>query len=133
MERQTILDTPGASLWYYPKEKIVHHQIHRYVCGPELRELLTRGGEVLKKNGARKWLSDDRKNGPLSKEDGQWADQIWLPPVVAAGWNTWAMVHPELVIGQMNVKQFTDGFAKKGLTVKVFDDPAKAMAWLAGL
>ncbi len=133
MERQTLLETPSVSLWYYPKEGIIHHEIRQYVFGAELRKLLTTGGEALKKNHARKWLSDDRKNGPLSKEDGQWADKVWLPPIVAAGWNTWAMVQPELVIGQMNVKQFTDGFAKRGLTVKVFDDPARAMAWLAGL
>ncbi len=133
MERESILSTPAASLWSYPKLKIVHHEIHKYIFGPELREVLTRGGEVLRANHAHKWLSDDRKNGPLTKEDGQWANDVWRPGVIAAGWNAWAMVQPAMVIGQMNIKQFTDSFAKLGLKVRVFDAPEPAMDWLTGV
>jgi hypothetical protein len=130
MDRQIILDTPGATLWYYPATRLVHHEIHRYIFGKEFRDLLLKGTEVLRQNRGTRWLSDDRKNGALSKDDGQWTVDVWLPPTLAAGWKAWAMVQPESVIGQMNIKKFTDGMLARGLKVQVFADPAPAMAWL---
>lgn len=130
MDKQVILDSPSATLWYHPADRIVHHEVHKFLHGPALRELLTKGGEILKLNRARKWLSDDRKNGALSKEDGEWAATVWQPGIVAAGWNTWAMVQPEAVIGQMNIKKFTENFLALGLKVKVFREPGEALTWL---
>lgn len=130
MDKQVIFESPAATLWYHPDDRIVHHEVHKFIYGAALRELLTKGGEVLKKNHARKWLSDDRKNGALSKDDGEWAAKVWQPPMVAAGWNTWAMVQPEAVIGQLNIRKFTENFLAMGLNVKVFSDPAPALTWL---
>ena len=37
MPTQTIIDSPFATLWYYPDKKIVHHQIHKFVHGEEFQ------------------------------------------------------------------------------------------------
>jgi hypothetical protein len=69
-------------------------------------------------------------NGPLLKEDEAWAKTNWFPNVVKAGWKFWAIVMPAQVIGQLNMKRFVDDYAKAGITVSVFSESDKALAWL---
>jgi hypothetical protein len=130
MALTTVLDNDYATLWLHPEKKIVHHKVKKYVYGENLRQLLLTGYETLKKNACKKWLSDDLNNGPLLKEDEAWAKTSWFPNVVKAGWKFWAIVMPAQVIGQLNMKRFVDDYAKAGITVSVFSESDKALAWL---
>jgi hypothetical protein len=130
MDRQTIFETPGASLYIHPAAGIVHHEIHRPIHGEEVRTLFLRGLEVLKQHRATKWLSDDRKNAPLSRDDGLWIQENFLMAALEAGWRCWAMVQPESPEGQRNIRVYTDWGAPLGLEVKLFSDPTEALAWL---
>lgn len=130
MRRQTVIETPFASLWYYPAERIVHHQIHKFIYGAAFRDLLLKGAEVLKANGATKWVSDDRNNGALRGEDKEWADTFWQPLVIRSGWKTWAIVLPETVVGQMNIRRIIQGEGLRSLEVQVFASPEEALAWI---
>ena len=130
MQRQTIIETPFASLWYYPAERIVHHQIHKFIYGAAFRELLMKGAEVLKANGATKWVSDDRNNGALSSEDKAWADTSWQPQVIRSGWKTWAIVLPETIVGQMSIRRIIRENELLSLEVQVFTSPEEALAWI---
>ena len=82
------------------------------------------------KHKARKWLSDDRGNGAVRPEDEEWVQKNWLPKVVAAGWKYWAIVPPQKVVGQMNIKRLVAAFAEVGVTAQVFSDPTAALEWL---
>ena len=126
----TVIDNDHASLWFHPRKKIVHHQFHQFVHGQYFREPLEKGAELFEKYGAKKWLSDDRGNGALSKEDSDWALGVWQPRVMKAGWKFWAIVMPEKVIGQMNMRQWAKTYSENGIEVQIFSDPDEAMAWL---
>ncbi|ATW27457.1 hypothetical protein DCMF_24310 [Candidatus Formimonas warabiya] len=130
MSKLTIIDNEFASLWYYPDKKIIHHQIKKYITGKPLQDLLNRGTEELRKNGAKKWLSDDRNNNALGVKDTEWANNIWFPNTAQAGWKYWALVQPEKITGQMNMKRQTSFVSDAGVVVKVFNDPDEAMSWL---
>jgi hypothetical protein len=130
MSKITIIDNEFAFLWFHPETKIVHHEIKKYVFGKHLREILDQGYEQMKKTGAQKWLSDDRKNNALSPEDGEWAQNDWSPRVIKAGWKYWAIVLPEKVMGQMNMRLFIDSYTKVGVTVQIFSNPDEALKWL---
>jgi hypothetical protein len=39
-------------------------------------------------------------------------------------------VQPEKVIGQMNMKNLIEQYAKQGITAKMFSDPDEALEWL---
>ena len=56
----TVLDTKLVSLWYYPEDKIVHHQIKQFITGEPFKEFLLAGSALFEQHGAEKWLSDDR-------------------------------------------------------------------------
>lgn len=65
----TVLQSPYFTLYYHPQTRVVHHEIRHFVTGKDFRDLLTAGSEVLRKNMARKWLSDDRGQWVLAKDD----------------------------------------------------------------
>ena len=80
---------------------------------------------------ATKWLSDDRYNSALPKEDFEWSTTVWRPRAIAAGWRYWALVLPEKVTGQMSLKKILDGFyGDSPVTYSLFSDPADAIKWL---
>jgi hypothetical protein len=128
--KRTIIDTEAAALWYHPRTKIVHHELRRFVHGEEFRQVLEQGLELFRTHHACKWLSDDRANGPLKPADGEWAQNDWAPRVMAAGWKFWAVVWPEKVVAQMNMKRWIADYASRGVTVMSFDDPDSALRWL---
>jgi len=128
--RSTLLDGPRASVWYYPDRKIIHHQFRAFVHGNELRAVLDTGVEAFQRHSAHKWLSDDRGNSALTREDSQWVTDDWLPRVMAAGWTHWALVMPEKVIGQLNMRRFVKTFGDQGVTTRIFPSPEEALVWL---
>jgi hypothetical protein len=130
MPKTTLIDTDYATLWYDTEKKIVHHKFHKYIYGPEFRNVLEKGLEVFKEKGAQKWLSDDRNNSALPAEDGAWGQQDWTPRMLEAGWKYWAIVLPQKVIGQMNMQRFIEDNAGLGLTMQAFTDPDEALKWL---
>jgi hypothetical protein len=132
-ERVVLVEESVCSLWYYPKEKIVHHELRAFVHGARFRNLLDKGLDAFKQHGACKWLSDDRGNNALSQDDAEWAMSDWAPRVIAAGWKYWAVVMPEKVMGQINMKRWIKEYSDRGVTVQHFTDPNLAFEWLARL
>ncbi len=130
MSHQTIFENDYATLWYHPEKKIVHHQFHKYIYGAEFREILNKGIEAMEQYGAQKWLSDDRNNSSLTKDDTDWSLTDWTPRVMKAGWKYWAIVLPKKVVGQVTMKRFADMYNEKGITVRLFSEPDEALAWL---
>ncbi len=130
MTYETVISNGQVSLVYHPDTKIVHHEFRQFVFGEQFRTVLMTGLDLMREHGACKWLSDDRGNASLAKEDMDWADSVWLPAVCDAGWRYWAAVMPESVIGQMNIRKWADKFRSVGVTAMAFSDPDAAMAWL---
>ena len=130
MSPMTVLDNEFVTMWYYPEDKIVHHQFHQFMYGQLFRDALMTGADLFEKNSANKWLSDDRANNALPEEDAEWGRQNWVPRIMKAGWKYWALVMPDKVLGQMNMQRFVKEFSKHGVTVKVFADPDEALKWL---
>jgi len=130
MPTTTVIDNEFATLWYHPEKKMVHHQIKKFVFGPDLRAILDAGHKQMVANGGTKWLSDDRANNALKPDDEAWARTDWFPRVLKAGWKSWAVVLPEKIVGQMNIKRFTETYAEAGVKAMLFSNPEEAMAWL---
>jgi hypothetical protein len=88
------------------------------------------GVALMKKYGANKWLSDDRNNPVLSKEDMDWGAVNWFPACVEAGWKYWAIILPEKVLGQINMEKLIKQYSDQGIITQIFSDPDKATIWL---
>lgn len=130
MQPIILYDSPFAIMWYHPDKKIVHHQIRKFMFGEEFHKFLLIGTEAMKKNRACKWLSDDRSNSALSKEDMEWGATNWFPQTIRAGWKFWAIVQPEKIIAQINMEKLAENYANAGIVAKFFTDADEAMKWL---
>ncbi|HRF47642.1 MAG TPA: hypothetical protein PLC98_08465 [Anaerolineales bacterium] len=126
----TVVDKPSFIMWYYPDKKIVHHQIRKFSFGQEFRDFLLAGTEQIRKNKATKWLSDDRSNTALAKEDLDWAKTNWTPQTLQAGWKHWAIVQPASVLGKMAMDRVVKDYRDAGLNARFFSDVDEAMKWL---
>jgi hypothetical protein len=133
MKRIVGLDNEFMSVWCYPEKGIVHHVTHKFVVSAVFRQGLEVGLTLLSEHRATKWLSDDRKNGPLSAADGEWTTCNWRPRAIRAGWTHWAVVLPESVTGRMKMRRQVASASKMGLHVKLADDSLDALHWLESL
>ncbi|MBP7282797.1 MAG: hypothetical protein KBA66_14540 [Leptospiraceae bacterium] len=130
MDKEIVLDNEYVTMWFHQDKKIVHHKYHQFLKGDYIRNQLNGGVDLLIKHKAKKWLSDNRNVGPHTADDTEWINTIWLPNAIKAGWKFWALVQPESVIAQMNLRTITKTFADMGVTVQVFSDPDIALKWL---
>ena len=129
-EEITIIKNEYANLVYHPDTKIVSHSFLKPISGPAFRNILDTGAKTLEKYQASKWLSDDRGNSALPADDTEWSKSDWFPRAVKAGWKYWALVVPQDILAQMNLREFVDSYFEQGLRIAVFDDPEEAMKWL---
>ncbi len=127
---ETIVNNEFVTVWVYPDKKIVRHKFHRFIYGEKFRRALMEGAEAFAKHHCSKWLSDDRENSALLPEDLEWGQLEWEPKIMAAGWKHWALILPEKVVGQMNMKRLVKRYSDLGVNAEVFTDPTEAMAWL---
>jgi len=125
-----IVDNENITVKCIPEKKLIYHIIHQPFSGQPFRDAINAGTEALKMYGATKWLSDDRKNGPLSQEDAEWGFTDWNPRAIRAGWKYWAMVVPESVVAAGSLAPTIEDLYRLGLRVMVFSDVDRAMAWL---
>ena len=126
----TIIDDEKRNLSFHPDLKVIHHTMKSPVNGRDFRDLLTRGAECMEKHRATKWLSDDRKNGPIGPEDAIWGETIWGPRVLRAGFKFWAIVVPSSAVGSLQMRRFANEYRERGVGVEVFDALEPAWTWL---
>lgn len=74
---EIIYDSEYITVLYHPETNMIHHTIHKTVPFPILTEATDAGTEALRRYGATKWLSDDRKNTALSQESLEYALSDW--------------------------------------------------------
>jgi hypothetical protein len=130
MDKEIVVDNEFGTMWFYPGKKIIAHQIKKFIYGESLYNFLLAGTEMMRKNKAHKWLSDDRYSPVLRKEDMEWGVTNWFPQTVQAGWKYWAIVQPIKTVGQMNMEELVKNYSKAGVIAKFFTDPDEALKWL---
>jgi hypothetical protein len=129
-EQTAVVDNEYITVRYLPDRGIVYHTVHKPLSGQTLRDALLAGTEAMKKNGGCKWLSDDRKNGPITEEDRVWGIENWNRPTIAAGWKYWACVVPEEVFDAGTLMGTMQALYELGLRMMVFKTLEEANAWL---
>lgn len=130
MAPTTVIKTDQILVEYYPDRKIVHHTVLKPIGGQPLRDALLQGMEMFKKHDATKWLSDDRKNGPLPMEDAVWGATEWHPAMVKLGWKYWALVVPQEIVAAGTMTPVVESLHKLGVRVRVFVNLEEAFKWL---
>lgn len=119
-----------ATLTYDDVQGIIRHQFHQPVNSETFRKVLNAGLDLLKTNGATKWLSDDRKNDALKHADTNWAVNTWAAKAIENGWQHWALVVPEDDDARQVLVEHVSNYSERGVNVRVFTNPNEAFDWL---
>jgi hypothetical protein len=104
--------------------------MHGACTGEEFRNALLAGSRILRQLGGRGWLSDDRENPIVQFDDEQWAQRVWFPTTRASGWDCWAVVKPETVVGSLSISNFVEACERMGMATKCFSQVPTALEWL---
>ena len=75
-------------------------------------------------------MADDTNNLVVRDHDGEWAESVWAPRVIRAGFKYWAIALPKAAIGKLNMKRFAEAHRKRGVEASVVTDPEAAFKWL---
>jgi hypothetical protein len=135
MPNMTLYDSEYITVEYWPDKQLIYHTIHQPMSSqlPTFKAALNAGTEALEKYKVRKWLSDDRKNDPLTPEGNEWAFGDWQPRTLKAGWKYWGSVVPEDLVAAGTLIPVIDNLYQLGLRMMVFSNVEEAVAWLDGL
>jgi hypothetical protein len=126
----TIVDNEYITIKFLPDKKMIYHTVHQPISGQNLRDALTAGFNALQKYGVSKWLSDDRKNGPMSDEDRDWGAENINRRSLEAGWKYWALVVPQQIVAAGSMAPTIEAMFDLGLRMMVFSKVEDAVAWL---
>lgn len=133
MARVELFSNEYITVEYRPDDKMIYHTVHKPM-GVEQNEMLKRalnkGTEALERHRITKWLSDDRKNGPLPEEMAEWGMRDWNPRTIQAGWKYWANVVPEEVEAAGALMPIIENLHQHGLKMRVFTNVEEAVVWL---
>lgn len=133
MSNKTVVyDSEFLTVEYWPDKRLIYHVIHQPLGNQVeiFKEALNAGSDTLAAQGVSKWLSDDRKNGPLTPEGNEWAFNVWHPKTIKAGWKYWAAVVPEDLAAAGTLLPIIDNLYQLGLRMMVFTDTESAIKWL---
>lgn len=132
MPNTTIFNSEYITVEYWPDHKLIYHTIHKPMSSQlaTFKEALNAGTEALQKYQVRKWLSDDRKNDPLTPEGNEWAYGDWQPRTLKAGWKYWAAVVPEDLVAAGTLMPVIENLYELGLRMMVFTSVEQAVEWL---
>jgi hypothetical protein len=127
--KRLVLENEFAELWFHPGPGIVHHHFHKFIWGGAYQQILNAGLDLMVREGACKWLSENSQDSAHSRADTEWVMNDWFPRATKAGWKYWAIVRPTNVIGQMNMERIAGGVGPS-VQCQFFDAVAPALAWL---
>ncbi len=130
---QTIVANDSITVEYLPDRGIIYHTVHKPISGQPLRDALNKGANFLREHHVTKWLSDDRKNGPLPQEDADWGFNDWNHRMINYGWKYWALVVPAELDAAGTMTPVIENLYQLGLRMMVFTDLKQAFEWLDSL
>jgi hypothetical protein len=133
MSRIMIVVNEYITVEYISDKKLIYHTVHKPMGIDQaqlLRDSLNAGTDALRDYKVSKWLSDDRKNGPLPAEVIQWGFSDWNPRTIKAGWKYWANVVPSELAAAGTLMPVIDDLHKLGLRMRVFTTVEDALKWL---
>jgi hypothetical protein len=124
------LDEPWVSIRWNDLHRCVHTEWRAFANSAEFRAALMKALEVIRDKGAIRYLSDTRKVKVIVHADQTWANEIWIPLLVAAGIKRFALVTAAEGLGKATVEDVIKMVDNRGVLMSGFTSPDAAWKWL---
>jgi len=125
------LDEPWVSIRWDGAHHCVHTEWKAFATSVEFRAALMRALDPIREKRAVGYLSDTRKIKVIVHTDQAWANEVWIPLLVAAGVKRFALVTAASGLGKMNVEDVIQLVDNRGVLMRGFSSLEGARHWLA--
>jgi hypothetical protein len=125
------LDEPWVTIRWDGVNRCVHSQWKAFATSSEFRAALMRALDAIRDKGAVAYLSDTRKVKVVVHADQAWANEVWMPLLVAAGLQRFALVTAASGLGKATVEDVIAMVDNRGLLMQGFATLEEAQQWLA--
>ncbi len=129
MDDQIYLDEPYLSIRWRPGLKLLYAEWKGFATSAEFRAALLTGVRAIGERHVLGYVSDARKAKVVLPEDEQWARDVWLPQVVAAGLKRMAVVTAAAGLAKVEYEDAAAHMDSHGLSMRTFDSVAAATVW----
>jgi hypothetical protein len=126
----THFDEPCCTIHWDEDGGIVWAECKDSATGEPLKRALEAALRVVVEKKAHRYLADTRLLGTMDPADVKWANENWLPRVVAAGISRMALLAPKKAVVALAVRSFMARINGRELANVYFDDLEAARAWL---
>lgn len=101
-----------------------------YVKTDLYREALNKGLALVQEKGADKWLANLKQMKLISREDENWANDIWFPKALKSSIKWMATVVSDDVFNKIAVQKIMSKDQLTGLNIAKFNSKEDAIEWL---
>ena len=124
------LDEPWVSIRWDGVHHFVHTEWKAFANSVEFRSALMTALDAIRERGAAGYLSDTRNIKVVVPKDQAWANEVWIPLLVAAGIQRFALVTAESGLGKLTVEEVIKLVDNRGLRMRSFGTLSEAQEWL---
>jgi hypothetical protein len=126
-------NTPGVASVRWDKDAhLVHVEWDGWANSTEFEALLEAELQALEQHRCSRLLADCRRQKVLNPKDQERANREWLPRALKVGLKRFAVVLPESVVAEMNIRDSLDKASGETLEVGYFATVEEAREWVAG-
>jgi hypothetical protein len=125
------LDEPWVSIRWDGVHNYVHTEWKAFANSAEFRAALMKVLDVVRDKRAVSYLSDTRKVKVIVHDDQAWANEVWVPLLVAAGLKRFALVTAASGLGKVTVEEVVKLVDNRGVLMRSFASVDDARSWLA--
>jgi SpoIIAA-like len=125
------LDEPWVSIRWNDVHHCVYTKWKAFATSAEFRAALMRALDAIRDHQAVGYVSDTRKIKVIVHKDQAWANEVWIPLLVAEGVKRFALVTAASGLGKAAVEDVIKLVDNRGLLMQGFDSLDEARKWLA--
>ena len=126
-------NTPGVASVRWDKDaRLVLVEWDGWANSTEFEALLEAELQALEQHRCSRLLADCRRQKVLNPKDQERANREWLPRALKVGLKRFAVVLPESVVADMNIRDSLDKASGEALEVGYFATVEEAREWVAG-
>lgn len=129
MDDEIYLDEPYLTIRWRPVPKILYAEWKGFATSAQFRAALLTGVRAIQEKHVTAYVSDARQAKIVTPADEQWAREVWLPQVMAAGLKRMAIVTAPTGLAKAAYDDAVTDMDSQAFAMRTFDSIPAATVW----
>ena len=129
MDDEIYLDEPYLTIRWRPVPKILYAEWKGSASSAQFRAALLTGVRAIREKHVTGYVSDARRAKTILPADEQWAREVWLPQVIAAGLRRMAIVTAGTGLAKVAYEDAATDMDSQAFAMRTFDSVPAATVW----